>query len=270
MIINFEVGGAASLAGAMIRPIKGQNGIFQASQVEKALRPPLRHSPNSRLVVMEQTSNLGGGSVWPLETMKAVATIARTNGLLVHMDGARLMNAVVASDISAKEYAACTDSAWIDLSKGLGCPIGGVLAGSSEFIEEAWFWKQRLGGSMRQSGIMAAAGIFALDNNVVRLAEDHINAKFLAERLSQLDGIEINAETVETNIILLKVNGINLNAVQLSETLLQEGIRIGAMDDYNVRIVTHLDVDRADIIEAADAIEKVVTCLLYTSPSPRD
>ena len=257
-IINSEVGGAASIAGATIQPIKGRNGVFEASQVKTALRSPLRHAPRSRLVAVEQTSNYGGGSIWPLDSLKAVATVARENGLLVHMDGARLMNAVVASGISAKEYATCTDTAWIDLSKGLGCPIGGVLAGTREFIEEAWVWKQRLGGSMRQSGIVAAAGIFALDNNISRLAEDHENAQLLAARLAQISGINVDTEPVETNIIFLKVTALNIDALQLSSMLLEKGIRIGAMSNEDIRIVTHLDVSRAAILETANEFEQIM------------
>lgn len=257
-IFNFEVGGASAIAGAMIRPIEGKNGIFAASQVEDALRPPLRHSPKSRVVVVEQTSNLGGGSVWTLEMLNSIKDIARNSDLIVHMDGARLMNAVVASGISAKDYASCTDTAWIDLSKGLGCPIGGVLTGTRAFIEEAWFWKQRLGGAMRQSGMMAAAGIFALKNNVSRLAEDHENAQVFVERLSQIDGIELKSENIETNIIFFTVNTLNINAVQLSSSLLDQGIRINVTGENSVRAVTHMDVDRKSVIEAADAIGQIL------------
>jgi threonine aldolase len=184
--------------------------------------------------------------------------MAKQNNLIVHMDGARLMNAVVASGISAKEYAACTDTAWIDLSKGLGCPIGGVLTGSVGFIEEAWYWKQRLGGAMRQSGMMAAAGLFALENNVSRLEEDHRNAQILGERLADIDGIDINVGNIQTNLIFFKVKTLNINAIQLSERLLEEGIRIGAMGEKDIRVVTHLDVDRVGVLEAADAIAKIL------------
>jgi len=257
-IINFEVGGAAVLANAMIRPIKGENGLFTVDQLKGALRPDFRHAPKSKLVAVEQTSNLGGGSVWPLDRLTEISSIARENGLLVHMDGARLMNAVVASGTPAQAYAAQVDTTWIDLSKGLGCPVGGVLAGSEDFIQEAWQWKQRLGGSMRQSGIIAAAGLYAFQNNVDRLAEDHANAKYLAERLTEVDGIEINPATVETNIILLKVTSDKMSARELSASLGEQGIRIGAMSERDVRLVTHLDVDRAGVEEAADAIQMLL------------
>ncbi len=208
-IINFEVGGVASTAGAMVRPLKGENGIFTATDVSSVLRQGFRHMPKTRLVVIEQTSNLGGGTIWPIENIEEIEILARSNGLGIHMDGARLMNAVVASKISASDYAKYTDSVWIDLSKGLGCPIGGVLAGSNEFIEKSWLWKQRLGGSMRQSGMMAAAGIFALDNNIERLENDHKNARLLAGKLIEIEGIEVNPSLVETNIVICKVVSSN-------------------------------------------------------------
>ncbi len=246
-IINFEAGGAAGIAGAMIRPVPGEHGIFSAGQVSAALRPDVRHMPKSRLVSVEQTSNLGGGTVWPLETLKQVSDTAHDAGLLVHMDGARLMNAVVASGVSAADYASLTDTLWIDLSKGLGCPIGGVLAGSKAFIEEAWFWKQRLGGSMRQSGVIAAAGIYALDHNVERLAEDHANARALAETLHGVGGVSVPLETVQTNIVIVDVSGAGKSAPGLSAELLNKGVRMGALDEHRLRAVTHLDVSREEV-----------------------
>ena len=155
-------------------------------KVEAALRDPGgRHGPRSRLVSIEQTVNRGGGSVWPLEAIEEVARTAHRHGLAVHMDGARILNAVVASGIAAQRMAAPCDSVWLDLSKGLGCPVGGVLAGSRAFIDEAWRWKHRLGGALRQSGILAAAGLYALDHNVERLAEDHANARRLGRHARQ-------------------------------------------------------------------------------------
>jgi threonine aldolase len=256
-IINFEVGGAASIAGAMIRPAPGAHGIFSAEQVANAIRPDVRHMPKSRLVSVEQTSNLGGGTVWPLETLGQVSTVAKDAGLLVHMDGARLMNAVVASGVAAADYAALTDTLWIDLSKGLGCPIGGVLAGSKAFIEEAWFWKQRLGGSMRQSGVIAAAGIYALDHNVDRLAEDHENARVLAEVLHGVDGVSVPLETVQTNIVIVDVSNIGKSAPEISAELLAKGVRMGALDKQRLRAVTHLDVSREGVERAGEIFAEV-------------
>src|SRR5204863_8943925 len=148
-----------------------------ADGLEAATRPPCRHFPRTRLVWVEQPSNLGGGSVWPLARIEAVTAVARRHGLATHLDGARLMNAVVASGVSAREYAAPFDSAWIDFTKGLGAPVGAALAGSREFIDEAWRLKQQMGGAMRQAGIIAAGGVYALDQHGERLAEDQANAR---------------------------------------------------------------------------------------------
>ena len=257
-IINFEVGGAAAIAGAMINAIHGNCGMFEAEQVRATLRPAMRHVPKAALLAVEQTSNLGGGSVWPLSRLTEVAEAARDAGLAVHMDGARLLNAVVASNVSAADYAAVTDTAWIDLSKGLGCPVGAVLAGSNEFISAAWLWKQRLGGSMRQSGVLAAAGLYALDNNVERLADDHANARWLAELAEDIPGIEIVGKPVDTNILFLDVTGTGVAAPEISERLAAKGVIMGAIGPNKMRAVTHLDVDRAGGGTAAAILRKVL------------
>ena len=256
-LINFEAGGAAVFSRAMIKSLEGERGQFTLDQARAAIRTGFRHAPSSRMIAVEQTANLGGGSIWPLENLKSLKALAVENGLVMHMDGARLLNAVVASGVSAKEYAATADTVWIDLSKGLGCPVGGVLAGSKEFIEKAWPWKQRLGGSMRQSGILAAAGLYALENNVERLAEDHSNAKILANRLAQIPGIDIDPKTVETNILIINTAEASLTAHEISQQLLLNGVRIGAVGADKMRAVTHLDVDRKGIDRAADVFEKI-------------
>ena len=165
-IFTLEGAGGAAIAGAQIRPIPAVNGIFTGATVDAFVRrPQLRHNPRSRMVTIEQTMNYGGGAVWPMAAIEDVAASARRHGLILHMDGARLLNAVVASNVSAAAMCAPCDTTWLDLSKGLGCPIGAVLAGPKTFIEDAWRWKHRLGGALRQSGILAAAGLYALDHN---------------------------------------------------------------------------------------------------------
>jgi threonine aldolase len=203
-IITSEAAGAAALAGAQIRPLAGARGIFSADQVAEAIRPSKRNAPLSRLVEIEQTVNRGGGAVWPLAAIEAVGATARENGLCVHMDGARLMNAVVATGVPAAKFAAPCDSVWLDLSKGLGCPVGGVLAGSRAFIDAAWRWKHRLGGAMRQAGILAGAGLYALDHHLGRLADDHENAKLLAERLANIPGVRLEMP-IETNLVFFDI-----------------------------------------------------------------
>jgi threonine aldolase len=220
--------------------------------VEAAVRPPFRHFPRTRLLWVEQTSNIGGGSVWPLSRIEAVTAVARRHGLATHLDGARLMNAVVASGVSAREYAAPFDSVWIDFTKGLGAPVGAALAGSRAFIEEAWRLKQQMGGAMRQAGIIAAGGVYALRHNVKRLAEDHLNARRLAEGLAALPGISLDPSTVETNIVFFELTG-ELTAPVTVERLLAHGIRMGALGPRTIRAVTHLDVDASGIDRALAA-----------------
>ncbi|HMH53406.1 MAG TPA: GntG family PLP-dependent aldolase, partial [Candidatus Acidoferrum sp.] len=240
--IHFESGGPGALAGVNMRGIDGPRGQFDADAVEAAVRPAFRHFPRSRLVWVEQTSNLGGGSVWPLARIEAVIAVARRHGLATHLDGARLMNAVVASGVSARDYASAFDSAWIDFTKGLGAPVGAALAGSRAFIEEAWRLKQQMGGAMRQAGIIAAGGVYALRHHVKRLADDHANARRLAEGLAALPGVSLDPATVETNIVFFDLRG-EVTAADAVDRLLAHGVRMGALGPRTIRAVTHLDVD---------------------------
>src|SRR3954451_16546003 len=179
-----EAGGPAAFAGAMMQPLDTPRGMFTGADVRGALRPARdRYTPRSRLVPGEQTTNMAGGRVWPLEQLRDVAGVAREAGLRLHMDGARLMNAVVASGVPASEMTSAFDTAWLDFTKGLGAPLGACLAGSAELIDEAWRYKQMLGGALRQAGIVAAGALYALDHHVERLAEDHAHARLLAEGL---------------------------------------------------------------------------------------
>lgn len=249
-----EGGGPAAISGATLHQLDGEGGIFTAAQVEEALRPSepgaARYAPRSRLVSVEQTTNLGGGRVWTLEGLRAVLEVARPAGLRAHLDGARLMNAVVAAGVPAADYARSFDTAWVDFSKGLGAPIGAALAGSRELIDEAWRYKQMWGGAMRQSGVVAAAALHALDHHVERLAEDHANARLLAEGLAELPGVEVDAAAVETNIVLFDVP---VDAPGFCAALSVEGVVMGAFGARRVRAVTHLEVDRAGIERALAA-----------------
>ncbi len=257
--LNYEGGGPAAIAGALLRPVAGARGIFTAAQLEEAIRPPSRYAPRSRLVSVEQTSNLGGGACWPLAGVQEVCAAARRHGLAAHMDGARLMNAVVATGVPAARYAAPFDSVWIDLSKGLGAPVGAVLAGSTAFLEEAWRWKQRLGGAMRQAGIVAAAGIYALEHHVARLAEDHAHARLLAQGLAELPGVRLEPETVETNIVLFDVSETGLTAQAFADRALEaHGVRFSVLGLFTLRGVTHLDVSRGDVSAAIEAAGRVL------------
>ena len=253
--IAFEAGGPAALAGAMIRALPGEGGMFDADMVRAAVRPlGDRHAPRTRCVSLEQTTNMGGGRVWPLEQGVSVLAAAAEHGLRTHLDGARLLNAVVASGVPASTWAGAFDTAWIDFSKGLGAPVGAALAGSAELIEEAFRLKHRLGGAMRQAGIVAAAGLYALEHHVERLAEDHARARRLAEGLAALPGVEIDAATVETNIVIFGV----ADAPAFADALDARGVRIGAIGPRRLRAVTHLDVGDDGIERALDAARDVL------------
>ncbi len=257
-ILNSESGGPAALAGALIRPLEGENGIFNATQVHESVRGSSLHEPRSRLVVVEQTSNRGGGSIWPLDRLKEVREATREHGLMLHMDGARLMNASVASGVAASDYAGNVDSVWLDLTKGLGCPVGAVLAGTEDFIGEAWRWKHRLGGALRQAGVIAAAGIWALENNVNRLAEDHENAKILGWRISDIPGMKVEPFPVQSNLVFFDVSATGRDARELSKELRKQEIWIGAVSQNIMRAVTHLDVSLLQIHQAMDALKALV------------
>ena len=250
-IVTSEAGGPAILAGATVSALDGDGGTFTADAVREAVRPPgRRHSPRTRLVCVEQTSNLGGGRVWPLAQIEEVHAAAAEHELLTHLDGARLLNASIASGIEPAAYAAPFTTAWIDFSKGLGAPVGAALAGPAALIEEAWRFKQMWGGAMRQSGVLAAACLYALDHHVARLHEDHENARALAEGLGDLDGVTIDLDAIETNIVFFEVP----DAPALTEALRRDGILVGAYGRHRIRAVTHLDVDRAGIERALASV----------------
>jgi threonine aldolase len=247
-----EAGGPAQLSGAVITEIDGEAGMFEPDALDAAVSrsgPGGRYAPRPRLVCVEQTTNMGGGRVWPLPQVRGVLEVARGHGLNTHLDGARLMNAVVASGVDAAEFAGGFDSAWLDFTKGLGAPVGACLAGPAVFIEEAWRWKQMIGGAMRQSGIVAAAGLYALDHHVERLADDHARARRLAEGLAELPGVALDPATVETNIVIFDVP----DAAAFCAALAEEDVAMSHFGPTRVRAVTHLDVDDAGIDRALAA-----------------
>jgi threonine aldolase len=245
-----EAGGPAAFAGAVLHPIDSPDGTFTGDDVRTALRPAGdRYMPRSRLVSVEQTVNIAGGRIWPLERIRGVVEVAQEHGLRLHMDGARLMNAVVEAGVPAAEYARGFDTVWLDFTKGLGAPVGACLAGSAELIDEAWRYKQMIGGAMRQAGIVAAGALYALDHNVERLAEDHANARRLAAGLEGLD-----VDDVETNMVFFAVD----DAPGFVAALERAGVRMGATGPRRVRAVTHLDVGPDDIDRAIDVVRDIV------------
>jgi threonine aldolase len=247
--LRSEAGGTAALSGGWITVVPGEFGIFTGAELEARIVTGDRYRPRSRVVSVEQPTNIAGGRIWPLERVREVVGVARDHGLRAHLDGARLPNAVVATGIAAADWASAFDTAWIDFSKGLGAPVGAVLAGSRELIDEAWRFKQMLGGAMRQSGIIAAAALYALDHHWDRLAEDHANAKRLAWGLAELPGVVLEPEGVETNIVVWEVP----DARAFAAALAAEDVLVYALDDRRVRAVTHLDVDAEGIERALGA-----------------
>ena len=252
---HFEPGGPAALCGALVYPLPGERGVFSVDQLRSAIRPKSNYHPRSSLIVVEQTSNLGGGTIWPLETIQEVCDVAEEHGLARHMDGARLFNAVVATGIPARDYAEPFDSVWIDFSKGLGAPVGAALAGSRDFIQQAWRWKHQFGGAMRQAGIIAAGAVYALQHHIERLAEDNDNAQTLTQGLAGVDGIQVHP--VDTNLIFFDVGGLGLSAEQFNALLIERGVRVSALGGSLARAVTHLDISTEQVEEALAVIRDV-------------
>jgi threonine aldolase len=254
-IIAREGGAHAALGGFQIMPLPGANGQFSPEVFRKALHPRSRYQPPQTVVSVEQTANIGGGTIWKKAALDEVVRIAKTHGLATHMDGARMLNACVASGIGAREMASGWDSAWIDFSKGLGAPVGAAIAGSRDFIDEVWRWKQRLGGSMRQAGICAAACTYALDHHVDRLADDHANARALARGLSQISGMEV--QQPETNLVFFNPTGAGVTGDQMVEALGERGVLLATMDG-RIRACTHLDVTAEMIEETVGLVREIV------------
>ena len=255
-ILSAEGGAPWALAGVQVTGLPGDAGIFGVDALEAAARNTSRYSPPQRMVEVEQTANLGGGAIWSTEALDTVAAWAHDRGMVTHMDGARLMNAVVAAGTPAADMAASYDTVWLDFTKGLGAPVGAVLAGSEEFIGQAWRWKQRMGGALRQGGIVAAACLYALDHNIERLAEDHANARDLARGLSQIAGLV--AESPATNLVYFDTSAAGMTADQLARAARAHGVLISVMGTHRCRACTHLDVDAAGIAEAVDVVREVV------------
>jgi threonine aldolase len=258
---NFEGGAGAALSGIQFQCLKGVRGILDASQIEEAIRPADHHFPVTKLICLENTHNRGGGSVHPLEKMAEIYRLTKSKGLLLHLDGARLWNASVATGIKPREYAQWADSVSVCLSKGLGAPIGSLVAGSKPFIDRVHRFRKMFGGGMRQVGIIAAAGIYALNHHLERLKEDHHNAKRLAVGLKEFKGVSIDPKHVETNIVIFDVTNTGMTGAQVAEAMKKEGVLIHAFGKTQIRLVTHLDVSGEDIEIALKAFKKVLGTL---------
>ncbi len=255
-IFHYEYASAAWLSGVQLVPVPSERGRLDPEVVRAAVRPGDRHHPRTRLICAEQTHGASGGSVVPIQVLTGLRRVADELELPIHLDGARLWHAGVALDRPLSEVAACADTVMVSLSKGLGCPVGSLLAGSADLIEEAWTIRKRLGGGMRQVGILAAAGLYALDHNLERLADDHARARRLFDACEEIDGL--SPVPPDTNTLRIDVVREGLPAEQVSSLLAERGVWILALGPDWLRAVTHLDVDDEGIDRAIDALREVM------------
>jgi threonine aldolase len=257
-IYNFEAGGPAVLSGVTCRTIEGQSGILDVSQLQDKIRPANEHLVRTRLVCLENTHNGGGGRVYPMDKVRAIRAWASRHGLAMHLDGARLWNAVVATGIPAREWAALFDSVSVCFSKGLGAPVGSALAGPREFVARARRLRKLFGGGMRQAGVLAAAALYALDHHVERLTEDHQNAQVLARAIASTPGLRLTPPEVQTNIVRFEVDPGRGSARDVAGALKERGVLVQAAGPQQLRACAHLDVSAAAAERAADVIHQTV------------
>ena len=258
-IFLYEGGAFAALSGVSVHCVAGQQGLISAAGVQAAIRPPggMSHFPTTRLVCLENTANRGGGIAYPLEVIQEITVSAKQQGLRLHLDGARLFNATVLQGVTPAEISEPFDSIAFCLSKGLGCPVGSLIVGSKSFIQRCHRFRKMFGGGMRQAGVLAAAGLYALEHNVARLAEDHRRARILAEAVSAMDGFEVNLEHVQTNMVYIETDSSKINAAGVCNALLEKGVAISPVNSSMIRAVTHLDVDDRSLERAIDALRDV-------------
>lgn len=258
-VLISEAGGAGLLSGVMFEFVEGDSGRYTPDQVAQAYKAGSRYQSPTTLLWAEQTNVYGGGAIWPLDQLQSVRAAAADRGMKAHLDGARLLNAVVSTGVPASDYADGFDSTWICLTKGLGCPVGAVLAGGAEFIDRARGYQHRIGGAMRQAGIIAAAGVYALEHHVERLAEDHENARMLAAGLSEMTGIEVYTAPPDSNMVLFGVQDTGMTQGEFLTALERHGVKMCDFAPGQIRAVTHLDVTSEDIETVLDVVETVLS-----------
>ncbi len=256
-VFNHETGGSAFHSGVQVYTIPGTHGQLRAAQVAQAIRPKIYYMPRTRLICLENTHNLAGGTVYPLPLIEEISALARREGIGMHLDGARIWNASVASGIPPAEYARHFDSVSVCFSKGLGAPVGSAIAGTREFIEEARHFRKIFGGGMRQAGVLAAAALYALEHNIGRLSEDHAKAAELARALSGAPGVSIDAASVQTNILIIDVAGTGRTPDGLAAELRRRGVLMIPASGTALRAVAHLDVTMDQVREAAGVANDV-------------
>jgi threonine aldolase len=256
-IYNYEAGGPAALSGVMCRTIEGDYGVLDVSQLEDKIRPVNDHLVRTRLVCLENTHNRCGGKIFPLEKIQAISAWTRANGLILHLDGARLWNAIVATGIPAKTWAAEFDSVSVCFSKGLGAPVGSALSGTRDFIAKARRVRKLFGGGMRQAGVIAAAALYAVEHHVERLAEDHRNAQVIARAVAETPGLRLSPPEVETNIVWIDVDPALATGKAVMTALKERGVLVNSVGPRMLRACTHLDVSAAQAERAADTLRRV-------------
>jgi len=257
-VIRYEGGSASALSQVQVCCLEGDRGLLTAKSVVEAIRPHDIHYPPTTLVCLEQTHNVGGGTIYPLSTIQEITRVAGDRGIASHLDGARLFNAVVASGVSAAAFAQPFDTVSFCLSKGLGAPVGSVIVSTHDRVARLRRLRKMFGGGMRQAGILAAAGLYALDHHITRMQEDHDNAKHFALQLQQIPAVYVDPDLVETNIVLFEVVGSDRSTGEIVQALKDVGVLLNAVGDHRFRAVTHLDVSSADIEQATHRIGKVL------------
>lgn len=257
-IYSLEVGGPAFLAGIMTRTLRGRDGILDPQEIRRAMRAESLYTPGTGVLCLESPTNRGGGTIYPLELLREIYVMAKGASVAVHLDGARIFNAAVATGIPVAEFARWTDSVMFCVSKSLAAPIGSLLAGNRDFIQQARRFRRLLGGGMRQAGVIAAAGIVAIETMVDRLREDHDNARLLADGLAQIEGIEIDLKRVQTNIVIFAVKHPTIDTSRLTQRLRGERILVNQISEHTIRCLTHKDVSQEDILLALNTIRKIM------------
>ena len=257
-IYNFEMGAMAAISGALPRPIPVPDGAMEVGAIRKAIRPKNYHRSQTALITVENTYNFGGGSIYSIERSREITTFAKEAGIRVHLDGARIFNATVALGCAPKELAKGFDSVMFCVSKGLCAPVGSLLCGNKALIDKARSIRKLLGGAMRQVGILAAAGIVALDEMIDRLAEDHENAHVIAQNLTLVDGIRIDPDKVKTNVVIFELTRPGMTSHELVAALAEHKILSNPVDDTRIRLLTNHDVSREDCLRACEAIGQLV------------
>jgi threonine aldolase len=257
-ILNYETAAPAFISNVQVFPVQGINGVYTAEQIKKHIRPKAYYFPKTALICMENTHNRAGGTIFPINEIKQISELAKSEGIRIHIDGARIFNAYVETGIALKEYAKYADTISFCFSKGLGAPVGSILCSDAETIAKAHKYRKIIGGGMRQAGVIAAGALYALENNAERLKEDHKNAKYFAEEISKLNDIDIDLSTVQTNILIFRLkrdeNGVN----KFKQDLKEKGVLISDGSYGSLRVVFHLDVSKEQTKEAVEILKKLL------------